>query len=271
MLLWTFVLLGAVTAIGLVWALLIKPNDTPPVQAVVTTPIVVPPVIEPPVQVSTPIELIVAVDNNGSLYTCSGSVGDVALQSLLQQALNTSFGEQAGMCQLTVNGGVASSVANMPIEALPNVLTLLRSVPFARLQLQNDRITVEAPDTMQLQRLMTDMRTLLPAMMIESTAPLPLPSNPNNMNNGVVEQQGMATNNFDNQFENAPTNNSANNVEYQAPDDDTNDSVMPAPVRNNNTNDFNNAPSGSNGSISLSEVDDMANNVIVVEPAQVRR
>jgi hypothetical protein len=60
-------------------------------------------------------------------------------------------------------------------------------------------------------------------------------------------------------------------VEYQAPDDETNDSVMPAPVRNNNTNNFNNAPSGSNGSISLSEVDDMANNVIVVEPAQVRR
>ena len=275
MLLWTFVLLGAVTAMGLVWALLIKPNDTLPVETAVTTPVVVPPVIEPPVQVVTPIELIVGVDNNGSLYTCSGSVGDVALQSLLQQALNTSFGEQAGMCQLTVKEGVASSVANMPIEVLPNVLTLLRAAPFARLQLQNDRITVEAPDAMQLQRLMTDMRTLLPSMMIESTAPLPLPSNPNDMNNGIVEQQGMATNNFNNQFENAPANNnannSANNVEYQAPDDETNDSVMPAPVRNNNTNNFNSAPSGSNGSISLSEVDDMANNVIVVEPAQVRR
>ena len=213
------------------------------------------------------------VDNSGSLYNCSGSVGDVALQSLLQQTLNTSFGEQAGMCQLSVNEGVATSAANLPTESLPNVLTLLRSVPFARLQLQNDRITLEAPDAMQLERLMTDIRTLLPAMMIETTAPLPLPSNPNEMNNGVVEQDGMATNN--NQFENAPTNNnannSANNMEYQASDDDTNDSVMPAPVRNNNTNNPNNAPTGSNGPISLSEVDDMANNVIVVEPAQVRR
>lgn len=278
MLLWTFVLLGAVTAIGLVWALFIKPNDTPPVEAVVTTPVVVPPVTEPPAQVATPIELIVGVDNNGSLYTCSGLVGDTALQSLLQQALNTSFGEQAGMCQLIVKEGVASSIANMPVEVLPNVLTLLRAAPFARLQLQNDRMTVEAPDSMQLQRLMTDMRTLLPSMMIESTTPLPLPSSSTAMNNGAVEQQGMASNNFNNQFENAPANNNANNspntVEYQAPDDETNDSVMPAPVRNNNmnsANNFNNAPSGSNGAISLSEADDMANNIIVVEPAQVRR
>ena len=113
-------------------------------------------------------------------------------------------------------------------------MTLLRSVPFARLQLQNDRITLEAPDAMQLERLMTDIRTLLPAMMIETTAPLPLPSNPNDVNNGFVEQDGIATNN--NQFENAPANNSSNNDDYQASDDDVNDSVMPAPVRNNNNN-----------------------------------
>jgi len=274
MLLWTFVLLGAIAAIGLVWALLIKPNNTPPVEAVVAAPVVVPPT-ETAVAVLTPIELIVGVDNNGNLYTCNGSVGDIALQSFLQQALHTSFGEQAGMCQLTVNEGVATSVANMPIEALPNVLTLLRSVPFARLQLQNDRITLEAPDTMQLQRLMTDIRTLLPAMMIDSTAPLPLPTNPNDVNTGATEQRSMATNNFNNQFENAPANNnannSANNMEYQAPDDETNDSVTPAPAKNNNTNNFNNARSSSNGPISLSEADDMANNVIVVEPPQVRR
>ena len=275
MLLWTFVLLGAVTAIGLVWALLIKPNDTPPVEPVITTPVVVPPT-ETPVQVLTPIELIVAVDNNGSLYTCNGTVGDTSLQGLLQQALNTSFGEQAGMCQLTVSEGVASSAANLPIESLPNVLTLLRTVPFSRLQLQNERIILEAPDSSQLQRLMSETQALLPAMTIDSTAPLPLPSNPNDMNTGIIQQQGMATNDFNNQFESAPANNANNNVEYQASDDDSNDSVAPpppppSPVSNNNTNNFNNAPSNANGPISLSEADDMANSVIVVEPAQVRR
>lgn len=281
LLLWTFVLLAAITAIGLVWALLIKPNDTPPVETVVPAPVVVAPVTAAPAQVLTPIELIVGVDNNGSLYTCSASVGDAALQSTLQQALNTSFGEQASMCQLTVQTGVANSVANMPIEALPNMLTLLRSTPFARLHLQNDRITLEAPDSMQLQRLVTDIRTLMPAVMVDSTAPLPLPDNVNNgsnVDNGAGIEGEAAMNSSNNQFQNdgVPANNpynnsnsNSNNVEYQASDDDTNDNVMPAPVRNNN--DFNNAPVRSNGPISLSEADEMANNVIVVEPAQVRR
>ena len=274
LLLWTFVLLGAITAIGLVWALLIKPNNAPPVEAVVTAPVVVP-VPAPPAQVLTPIELIVGVDNNGSLYTCSGLVGDAGLQSMLQQALNTSFGEQASMCQLTVQTGVANSVANMPVEALPNVLTLLRSTPFARLHLQNDRITLEAPDSMQLQRLVTDIRTLIPAMMIDSTAPIPLPDNMNGDNNGIGNEATMNNaNSVNNQFQSdgIPTNNSYennNNVEYQASDDNTNDNVMPAPARNNN--DFNNAPARSNGNISPSEADDIANSVFIVEPAQVRR
>ena len=274
LLLWTFVLLGAITAIGLVWALLIKPNNAPPVEVAVTAPVVVP-APAPPAQVLTPIELIVGVDNNGSLYTCSGLVGDAGLQSTLQQALNTSFGEQASMCQLTVQTGVANSVANMPVEALPNMLTLLRSTPFARLHLQNDRITLEAPDSMQLQRLITDIRTLIPAMMIDSTAPLPLPDNVNGDNNGIGDEAAMNNaNSANNQFQNdgIPTNNSYennNNVEYQASDDDTNDNVLPAPARNNN--DFNNAPARSNGNISPSEADDIANSVFIVEPAQVRR
>ncbi|MFP3367275.1 hypothetical protein R0J93_26885, partial [Pseudoalteromonas sp. SIMBA_148] len=82
-------------------------------------------------------------------------VGDVELQSTLQQALNTSFGEQAGICELTVQDGTATTIANMPVDALPNVLTMLRSTPFARLQLQNERLIVEAPDNMLLQQLVT--------------------------------------------------------------------------------------------------------------------
>ena len=74
-------------------------------------------------------------------------------------------------------------------------------------------------------------------------------------------------------------------AEYQAADDETGDSVMPAP--NNNAsisadlpntapnNLPNNIPSNNSqtrpsGPISLSEVDEMASSVIVAEPAQVR-
>ena len=288
-----FLLLAAIAAIGLVWALLIKPNDAPPVAPVVTDTPVAPPTDEPPVQVLTPAELIVGVDDSGSLYTCRATVGDAALQSALQQALTSSFGEQASVCQFTVQEGVAESIANMPIEALPNILTLLRATPFARLQLQNDRVTVEAPDTMQLQRLTTDIRTLVPVMMVDSTAPLPLPNNggssmeANNVAsmNGANNQVATTGNGVNDPY--AANNNTNNNNNYQAADDNTGDSVAPAPARNNNFNNppLNNIPSNNerlnnervndastrpSGPISESEVDDMANSVIVAEPAQVR-
>lgn len=285
-----FLLFAAIAAIGLVWAFLIKPNDAPPVEPVVTAPAVITPVAEPPAQVLTPVSLIVGVDNNGNLYTCSASVGDAALQSTLQQALNSSFGEQAGICQFTVQEGVANNIANMPIEALPNILTLLRTTPFARLQLQNDRMMIEAPDGMQLQRLATDIRALAPTMMVDSTAPLPLP---NNAENGIGADN-MAMNGANNQFaqdgssindQYTGINNMNNNNDYQASDDVTGDSVIPVPARNS---DFNNPPRANEprsneprssdrpastrppGPFSESEVDDMASSVIVAEPAQVR-
>lgn len=284
-----FLLIGAVAAIGLaVWALLIKPSNTVPVEPVVTAPVVVPPA--PAEQIMTPVELIVGVDDSGNLYTCSATVGDEALQSTLQNALNTSFGEQASICTLAVQTDTATSIANISVEKLPNILTMLRSTPFARLQLQNDRLTLEAPDSMLLQRLVTDIGALAPAMTIDSTAPLPLPEN-NDVN---------AMNEEDNQFENegAGTNNQYGNDdngagEYQASDDDTGDNVIPAPAPNNNdVNNTNNAadsiprnvpsntqrnppsnnrPTRPPGPFSPAEVDEMASTVIVAEPAQVRQ
>ena len=286
-----FLLLAAITAIGLVWALLIKPHNATPVEPVVTAPAVIAPIAEPPAQTLTPVELIVGVDNSGNLYTCTASVGDVALQDTLQQALNSSFGEQAGMCQFTVQEGIANNIANMPIEVLPNILTLLRATPFARLQLQNDRMMLEAPDSMQLQQLATDIRTLVPTMMVDSTAPLPLS---NNDVMGAADMNGV-NNQYDVNNYNANNNVNGNN-DYQATDDDTGDSVMPAPARNNDFNNppmydqpsnnaamnnvpMNNAPVNNErpastrppGPFSESEVDDMASSVIVAEPAQVRR
>ena len=286
-----FLLLAAITAIGLVWALLIKPNNATPIEPVVTAPAVIAPIAEPPAQTLTPVELIVGVDNSGSLYTCTASVGDAALQDTLQQALNSSFGEQAGMCQFTVQEGIANNIANMPIEVLPNILTLLRATPFARLQLQNDRMMLEAPDSMQLQQLATDIRALVPTMMVDSTAPLPLPTNDGM---GAADMNGV-NNQYDVNDYNANNNVNGNN-DYQATDDDTGDSVMPAPARNNDFNNppmydqpsnnaamnsvpMNNAPVNNErpastrppGPFSESEVDDMASSIIVAEPAQVRR
>lgn len=288
-----FLLIVALAALALAaWALLVKPNNEIPVEPVATAPVEPPPAPVPPVPTTTPVELIVGVDNSGNLYTCSATVGGAALQSTLQQALNTSFGEQASICELNIQDGVAITIANMPAETLPNVLTMLRSTPFARLHVQNDRLTLEAPDNMLLQKLVTEIRSLVPAMVVESTTPLPLPDNnignaTNNManaNNQFVDDGAGINNQFNN------NGVSSNSGEYQASDDDTGDRVIPTPLPNNN-NSFNNAPNNlptngasnipnnfpSNnqntrppGPFSPSEVDEMANTVIVAEPAQVR-
>lgn len=277
-----FLLIVAIMALALAaWAMLIRPNSVPPVEPVAVEPAVVAPEPEQPVEVLIPAEVVVAVDNTGSLYRCNATVGDGVLQSILQQALNTSFGEQASICELTVQVGVANSIANLPTELLPNVLTTLRSTPFARLHLQNDVLTLEAPDNMLLQRLVADIRALVPAMNIESTAPLPLPENVNNN-----ETAGM-----DDQFGNegtAPNDqyvegyNDSEPRDFQAADDDIDDRVLPVPnpnsfdsnTRSEPTNNIpSNVPTSSPppGPFSESEVDEMANTVIIAEPAQVRQ
>ncbi|MGO2340881.1 MAG: hypothetical protein ACTH5M_09840 [Psychrobacter sp.] len=273
-------LIIAIMALALAaWAILIRPNNVPPVEPVVPEPVVAAPM--PPVEVLTPVELNVGMDNSGGLSSCSAVVGDEALQNALQQALNTSLGQQASNCELTVQEGVATSMVNLPTEVLPNIFNLLRAVPFARLELQNDRLTLAAPDSMLLQRLVTDIRTLVPAMNIESTAPLPLPENVNNN-----ETAGM-----DDQFGNegtAPNDqyvegyNDSESRDFQTADDDTDDRMLPVPNPNsfdNNTrsestnNTPSNVPTSSPppGPFSESEVDEMANTVIIAEPAQVRQ
>lgn len=290
-----FLLIIAIAGIGLAaWALLIKPNNTPPLEPVAAEPVVAAP-LEVPAQVMTPVELIVGVDNSGSLYTCSATVGNEALQATLQQALNTSFGEQASTCELTIKAGVATDIATIPPQVLPNIFTTLRSTPFARLQLQNDRLILEAPDSMLLQKMVADIQALAPTMLIDSTAPLPLP---NNSSDGAAINNMAGMNGANMQFENgdiAPNSQFNNNYngsgsgEYQASDDNTGDRVtpvLPAPNNgsfNNNNNvpadipsniprntPTNTTPNRSSGPISPEEADDMANSVIVVEPAQVR-
>ncbi|WP_350561331.1 hypothetical protein [Psychrobacter sp. CAL346-MNA-CIBAN-0220] len=273
-------LIVALTAIVLVWALVIKPDNIPPIKSMATVPVVTPPTTELPLPILTSVELIIGVDDSGSLYTCSASVGDASLQDALKQALDMSFGTQAQICDLVIQEGVARSIPNINIKMLPTILTLLKSAPFARLHLQNDSIILAAPDDMILQRLLTDIRTLVPAIVVSSVAPIQLPNDTTNslnankmpaitgLNNELEANPNRAASNK--QYNNANVNTN-NEADYQASDDDTGDSVTPrSSLRNygQNSTMTRDAPSARAGTMSLSEVEDLASNVIVAEPAQ---
>lgn len=283
------ILAGALAAIGLVWALVIQPNYMTPAAPVVTSPVVITPVSEPVAKVSIPAELIVGVDDSGSLYSCTATVGDTELQNALKQALSMSFGEQVSICELRVRQGVANSLSSINVETLPSIFTLLRSVPFARLQLQHDTLNLEAPDDTLLQRLLIDMRTLVPAIAITSAAPLPLDNSNgladdanndmsmmNGRNNEFTNENIPLDNTYDSTYPN--NNNLSRNQNYQPSDDNTNDIIEAAPPRNNNSDDSFNSNANNNrafttpaGSMSASEVNDLANTTIVAEKLRNER
>ncbi len=273
-----FLLGAAIAALALLWLFVIQPNNSTTAEptAVETVAVVNEP--EPIAVVLEPVQLLVAVDNSGSLYTCSAIIGDTALQNTLQQTLITAFAEQADICKLEVKAGVANDFAELNIGLLPSLLNLLRSAPFARLQLQNGVITIESPDEMVTQRLLTDMRTLAPTTTFTTTAPLPT------LNEGVMNDNSAFTALPSSQWEDQESANSANNSNNPNSFDnfdnsntfDNRDAAATEPSFDNNSNINTSSNSLNNnsatrlnnrpvGGMSDAEVDALANQIIVAE------
>ncbi|WP_435979848.1 hypothetical protein [Psychrobacter sp. DM4] len=281
---WLIFALAVLAGIGLTWALVIKPK-----QVVVDTPApptMVTPTEEPAAIPLTPISMIVGVDDSGQLYTCNATVGNITMQNALIQAFNVSFGEQASTCEVTIAEGVATGLSNMTVQRLPDMLTLLRAVPFARLQLQDERIILEAPDDMLLQQLLGDMRIIVPTMQINSAVPIPLPDSTaiNNENTiiGVDNATGM-NNSLENEALTNQSNNETSSINNYQPNDDTGDRIISDPLGNNIGNDIGSSaqnrsqntnrgisplPTVPAGPISVSEVDEMASREIRVDPVR---
>lgn len=271
--------LAALLAAGLIWALFFK---TPNIEAV--TPVVAEPVIETSKVAApalAPAQLAVAVDNGGNLYNCSAAVGDSALQASIVQALTTSFGEQANICQITVQQGVETTLLNMDTAVLPNILMLMRAAPFSRLQLQNNSLTLEAPDNMLLQRLVADVSALVPTMTVTAVAPAapagltqPPENTYDDTYNGEAINNGDTMNNNENYnadgMPNAAMSNNGN--ASTMPMNNNNSSNNPAnqlpPQNNVNNTSLNNRTNQNSGSMSLAEAEDLANTPIVSEPAK---
>lgn len=274
---WRLLLIvAAITALALVWVLVIQPNyisTTPTDEPVSVEPDMVITDPEPVAAVLTPAELLIAVDNGGRLYTCNGIAGSATLQDALSQALVRSFGEQASICEVQLKSGVADSLTAIDIELLPSLFTLLKSAPFARLQLQNDIITIESPDESLSQRLLTDMRALAPTANLTTNASFSAIESPT----PPSEQEALLANNFEWQNEaqdngsfsnnnanpNAMNANNANNNVSSNINNNANNSTYNGINPTLDTNPI--ANTGTISGMSTAEVDDLANSVIVAE------
>lgn len=260
---------GLLALLLLWWLFIHEPEEEPvPTETVVVTPATTEPETAT-VEVVTPAQLVVGVDDVGNLYTCSATVGDDKLKSQLQQALTSSFGAQASICNITVRQGVATTLTNINVETLPNVLALMKSAPFSRFQLQNDSISLEAPDNTQLERLLVDVRSIVPTITVTSSKPVvatttvaapptvvyEAPPQPSNVT--IVAPAPAPTPTT--QVTTIPSN------PPPAPNSNVNPAPPPPPQSSINNIPQNNRPA--NG-ISQAEVDDMANTTIMADPVR---
>lgn len=262
-------------AAALFWSLFFRVDNAQPAVPVAIAPALGTAETALPVQTLLPAQLLVSVDNGGNLYHCEAAVGAIDLQAALKQALKVSFAEQAHICEVTVQQGLALTLADIDIAVLPDILTLLRAVPFAQLQLQNNVIDLTAPDQELLQRLLEGIRSLVPAIAVNSAAPITLSGN-------IAAAQDLtnmpAINETADELElgHSTSNNNSNNInansalEYQQADDDSAESFAAAPESNsNNSRNSNNNPAITQSvAISSSELEALANSTFISEPAQ---
>lgn len=270
------VVFSTLMAIAGLWVLFIQPNSI-----IVNEAVVAESTTTSAADVLTPIQLLVGVDDSGSLYTCSASVGGAHLQSELMQALTTSFGAQASICELTIKSGVAEHLDDLRIDinTLSKIFDLLKSVPFSRLQLHDNSLELQAPDEAMLTNLLMEMRAVSPTLTItvESSSLSSTNKTGDNYENDTIDNSTEDNNTEDNSSDNelggsegssfrANTDISPN-LDYQPADEDdlTGNNIEPAPFTSGNSQRSRNLNNQPTNAISRSEVEDLAGTIIVAE------
>lgn len=171
-------IIGLIIFSGLIWALLRGCQDTTtpmakPVNETASVPVVETITTEEVVVNAEPAELSVSLDDTGNnLYAVSGNVGTQSFADQLKQTVNSVFSSVANginpnnVYQFTVNDDFATQ---MPaFDQLSEILSLMRGVPSASIHIVGDTIYVNAADTQARDKLIADLKALLPNFTIEA-------------------------------------------------------------------------------------------------------
>lgn len=111
----------------------------------------------PVVQSLPPSMLSITVDEKDGLYACHAELGTVEWSDKLAKLLQDSFG--ATMCIIDINESVQQTMPHF--DKLKSVIALLKSAPYATLQLQGEQVYINAPNTDDIERLVVDIGTLM--------------------------------------------------------------------------------------------------------------
>lgn len=127
-----------------------------PAQTVVAEPTPPPP---PPLLVqSLPAShLSLTVGEEGKLYACRAELGNEALMQQVLRLLQANF--TSTTCAIDVNSSVSQDMIGL--DKLTSVIGLLKTSPFASLELAGDTIWIHSPNPEEVNRLVQDMGALM--------------------------------------------------------------------------------------------------------------
>lgn len=121
-----------------------------------------------------PAMLSIETNDAGTATKCTAMVANDSIKNAIIDAVKAKFGD-ATNCDVTVD---AKYDTNMPItERLNDALALVQATPNSRLDVNGNNITVLANDQATADKLVGDLKALLPAYMITgSTIPTAVPA-----------------------------------------------------------------------------------------------
>lgn len=123
-----------------------------PVAVVAETP--APPL---PVQSLPPSNLSLTVDDAGNLYACRAELGNDGLMQQVYGLLQANF--VSTVCAMDINAGVSQNMTGL--EKLTSVIGLLKTSPFASLELSGETLYIHSPNPDEITRLVNDMGALM--------------------------------------------------------------------------------------------------------------
>jgi len=271
--------LGLLILAGLAWLAVNYYQQSKVVEPPVVTTPVAPAVTAPPVSAAAvPAKLALKMDVGQSLYECQATVGNAQLEEALFNALIAGVGEQARQCVITIDANTATEMTSLP--SLAGILSVVLPVSFATVELQDNTLSLSAPDPNALNQMIMQIQSMAPALTIKVFEPIvPADNSIENMNGSDPNAIGSmpadldpnAMNNSTDMGYNNPTMPSNNNMGYASNEGGVNNGSQPnydpsmapnnynAPINNGNNNA---------GPISETELDELTNMTIVAEPAQ---
>ncbi|MFC6204122.1 MULTISPECIES: OmpA family protein [Psychrobacter] len=168
-------IIGLIILAALAWALLRGCQENP---EPVGTPVVTEEQVADNGQVAVaadvePASLRIATgETSSTLYACSMTVGDDALQGTVMSAMSGAFGTEADKCRADVDNNFAIDMPAAP--QLAAILAVIKDVPNASMVIKGDKILVNSSDETVLAKLVSDLQAVAPAMTVEAEGPLDL-------------------------------------------------------------------------------------------------